>query len=241
MDRPEFKTEVFEGPLDALLFLISKHKLNIHDISISALLEQYLEYIEQLKLDNLEVSSEFLAMAAHLVYIKTVSLLPKHEKAEELKKELEGRLLELQACKDVASKLAARYIGDSLFVRQPTPIEVDKQYDNQHDAILLVEGYLTALGKAKRNLPPKQSVFSSIVTKRMVSVTSKIIFVLKKLYKEGHAPYNDFFVGADRSELVATFLAVLELTKSKRITMSEDNQTIYFNKTPRHKEVRDGV
>ena len=74
MEPINFKLEVFEGPLDLLLHLISKHKLDIADIEISSLLEQYLAYIEQMKLADLEVASEFLEMAARLVYIKTVSL-----------------------------------------------------------------------------------------------------------------------------------------------------------------------
>ena len=101
MEQLEFKLEVFEGPLDVLLHLIAKHKLNIYDIPITALLEQYLDYIEQMKMADLEVTSDFLAMAAHLVYIKTVSLLPKHEEAETLKQELQGQLLEYQLCRCV--------------------------------------------------------------------------------------------------------------------------------------------
>ena len=86
-----FKLDVFEGPLDLLLHLISKHKLNINDIEISKLLEQYLDVIAEMKMADLEVASEFLEMAARLVYIKTVSLLPRHEEAEDLKKELTGQ------------------------------------------------------------------------------------------------------------------------------------------------------
>lgn len=82
----QFKLDVFEGPLDLLLHLIAKHKLNIYDVEISKLLEQYLDYIEQMKLADLEVASEFLEMAAHLVYIKTVSLLPKHKRSGRTKK-----------------------------------------------------------------------------------------------------------------------------------------------------------
>ena len=88
MDNISFKLDVFEGPLDLLLHLISKHKLNINDIEISKLLEQYLLYIEQAKEQDLELAGEFLEMAARLIYIKTVSLLPKPEEAEEIKKEL---------------------------------------------------------------------------------------------------------------------------------------------------------
>ena len=77
MESISFKLDVFEGPLDLLLHLITKHKLNIYDIEISKLLEQYLLYIEQAKEQDLEIAGEFLEMAARLIYIKTVSLLPK--------------------------------------------------------------------------------------------------------------------------------------------------------------------
>ena len=99
METISFKLEVFEGPLDLLLSLISKHKLNICDIEISKLLEQYLLYIDQAHEQNLELAGEFLEMAARLIYIKTASLLPQPEEAEQLKKELEGALIEYSLCK----------------------------------------------------------------------------------------------------------------------------------------------
>lgn len=94
MDKISYKLPVFEGPLDLLLHLISKNKLNIYDIEISSLLDQYMEHIELMKTQDMDVASEFLEMAARLVYIKTISLLPKHEETEELKRELTGQLLE---------------------------------------------------------------------------------------------------------------------------------------------------
>lgn len=229
----QFKLDVFEGPLDLLLHLIAKHKLNIYDVEISKLLEQYLDYIEQMKLADLEVASEFLEMAAHLVYIKTVSLLPKHEEADELKKELTGQLLEYQACKAAAARLALRNSGFDIFVRQPAEIPIDKTYLREHPAGDLLNAYLDVVGKAKRRLPPPASAFSGIVTRRMVSVTSRIIYVLRKLYNSGEVPYREFFAAGDRSEMVATFLAMLELIKSKRIRVSDDNTTVYFDRTQR--------
>lgn len=229
VDRLNFKLEVFEGPLDLMLHLIAKHKLNINDISITELLEQYLDYIERIKLADLEVASEFLAMAAHLVYIKTVSLLPKHEEAEVLKKELEGRLLEYQLCKETAQRLSSRYQGHNIFVRKPQKLAVDKVYTGIHEKTQLLHHYLVAIGKAKRYLPPPRTAFTGIVSRRMVSVTSRIIFILKKLYDNNWVPYQEFFSQGDRSELVATFLAMLELIKSKRIVISNDNQYVYFN------------
>lgn len=228
LERLNFKLEVFEGPLDLLLHLISKHKLNIYDIPITTLLEQYLDYIEQMKLADLEVASEFLAMAAHLVYIKTVSLLPKHEEAELLKKELEGQLLEYQLCRMVAERLKEQFQGHNLFVREPQKLPVDKTYHLTHEKDELLKAYLAAVGKGKRNLPPTKTIFTDIVSKRMVSITSRILFVLNKLYQDGEVPYDEFFYSPDRGELVATFLAMLELIKSGRIRVSDDNTKVSF-------------
>ena len=104
---PDFKLPVFEGPLDLMLTLIQKHKLNIRDIEISVLLEQFLLYLDQMQQADIEVAGEFLEMAAHLILIKSSALLPKHE-AEQLKKELEGALIEYAMAKAVAEKLKGR-------------------------------------------------------------------------------------------------------------------------------------
>ena len=226
----EFKIGDFEGPLDLLLFLISKHKMNINDIEISELLVQYLDAIEQMQNSDLELKSEFLEMAARLVYIKTVSLLPKYEEAEELKKELEGQLLEYKICKEMAEKLADMAKLRHVFVRNQMKIKVDPTYEGNHAPDELVAAYLMVAGKAKRRLPPPASAFSGIVSRRVVSVTSKIVYVLRKLYKSGQMPYDEFFTVPDRSELVATFLAMLYLMKSHRISVSDDNKTVYFHR-----------
>ncbi len=226
----EFKLDNFEGPLDLLLHLISKHKLNINDIEISELLTQYLDAIEQMQSADLELKSEFLEMAARLVYIKTVSLLPKHEEAAELKKELQGQLLEYQLCKEMAEKLALMGKERHVYVRLPMKIKLDPTYRGSHLPDELVAAYLLVVGKAKRRLPPPASAFSGIVSRRVVSVTSKIVYVLKKLYRTGQMPYDEFFTAPDRSELVATFLAMLELMKSHRISVSADNKTVYFHR-----------
>lgn len=230
LQQLSFKLEVFEGPLDLMLHLISKHKLNINDISISLLLEQYIDYIENMKAADLEVTSEFLTMAARLVYIKTVSLLPKYEEADELKKELEGQLLEYQLAKQMAIRLAALNRGGLLFIRAQQAIEIDRIYHREHSKTELLDAYMLSIGKLKRKLPPPRTAFSGIMSKRMVSVESRIVYVLKKLYKIGTVSYNEFFYSDDRSELVATFLAMLELIKSKRISVNEENTYITFNK-----------
>ncbi len=228
MEKLSFKLDIFEGPLDLMLSLISKHKLNIYDIEIAKLLEQYLAYIEQMKMLDLEVASEFLEMAARLVHIKTVMLLPKYDdEAEDLKRELTGQLLEYQLCKEIAAIMSSSFIGFDIFVKPPEPLEIDRTYKYRHPKEDMLTAYLNVLGKGQRKLPPPASSFTDIVQKRVVSVQSKIITVLRRLYSKTAVGFRTLFDGAeDRSEIVATFLAVLELLKSKRIMIDNDTNNV---------------
>ncbi len=230
MEQISFKLEVFEGPLDLLLYLISKHKLNINDIPIYTLLEQYLDYIDKMSEQDMEVAGEFLEMAARLIYIKTVSLLPRKEEAEQLKKELQGRLIEYSLCKKAAEIMKMRYIGNANAVRKPLKIEFDNTYSIIHESYELLDAYLKISRKPAEEQVRAES-FNNIVKKKIVSVTSKIIYVLRCLYKSGKCRMDGLFNGmTDRSERVATFLAVLELTKSGRIWLNDDNTEITFNR-----------
>ena len=118
MEKLNYKLEVFEGPMDLLLHLITKHKLDIYDIPIVELVEQYTSYVREMQEENMEVASEFLEMAARLVYIKTVSLLPVYEEAEELKNELRDELLEYRDCKILAGKLSRMTDGFNYTTRE---------------------------------------------------------------------------------------------------------------------------
>jgi len=171
-----------------------------------------------------------------LVYIKTVSLLPKPDEAEELKRELTGRLLEYRICKEMAARLQGQFVGYTVHTRKPMPLKTNPLYAREHDASVLKDAYLAAAGKLRRRQPPPKSAFSGIVSRRMVSVTSRIFYVLRKLYRDGELPYDEFFHSADRAELVATFLAMLELVKSGRVTVSDDNTMVYFNRTHAEKQ-----
>lgn len=217
MEKLSYKLPVFEGPLDLLLYLIAKNKLDICDISIEELLGQYLEQIDTMKEQEMEVSSEFLEMAARLVYLKTVSLLPRHEEAEKLQQELTGQLLEYQECKRIAAQLAELFSLDS-FVREPMAIEPDRSYRRRHSPRELLAAYLSAAGRGRRFLPPPPESFSGIVTHRVVSVASRIVYVLRRLWKNRELAYSALFEEKqEKSDLVATFLAVLELVKDKRV------------------------
>ena len=228
MEDLQFKTGEFEGPLDLLLFFITKHKLDILTVEISILFEQFMEYINELHSRDLEVTSSFLEMAAKLVYIKTVSLLPSPEEAETLKAELQGQLLELSIVKTIADKLFNMNIGQNIFVRKPMKFNLAHDYKFMHDPSHLTRAYEDAAGKKSRRIPPSPEVFSPLVAKRKITVISKVITVLRMLYKNQRIPYDEFFRCENKSEIVATFLAMLELIKSNRIQINDAHTYVYL-------------
>ncbi len=223
MEQPLYKLDVFEGPMDLLLHLITKHKLDIYDIPIVTLVDQYTEYVRSLREADMELASEFLEMAARLVYIKTVSLLPVYEEAEELKKELTGELLEYRDCKLLAQELSQKTEGFDLLVRAPEQIEPDMSYKRLHELSELLAAYVAAAGKKLRRLPPPIDSFKTIVAKKIVSVASKIDKIISELKVGQKRCLKELYANAQsRSELIASFLAVLELAKNKTVLISGD-------------------
>ncbi|MBQ7540877.1 MAG: segregation/condensation protein A [Clostridia bacterium] len=231
MEKLSYKIDVFEGPMDLLLHLISKHKVSINDVPILELVEQYLEYVRQMQREDLDVASEFLEMAARLVYIKTVSLLPVHEEAEELERELRGELLAYQDCKILAGKLEKQANGFGYFEREPVKLPVDMRYTRLHEPYEIFKAYISAVGKGKRRLPPPVEAFSRIVAHRIVSVASRINFLLDTL-RGGKQNFVSLFAqSGSRSEMVATFLAVLSLAKAKRVTIEGEGENTVIELT----------
>ena len=220
-----YKLDVFEGPLDLLLNLIAKNKLNIYDIPIAELLEQYMAQIHEMQAADMDVASEFLEMAARLVHIKSVSLLPKKEEEAALKQELTGQLLEYQQCEEAAMRLRERFSLDGI-VRAQADIPADLTYKRHHKPQELLSAYLSMLGKKKPPEPQKpEDTISKLITRRVVSVASQIVFVLRSLWKKRHVSLKELFRGKnDPSERVAAFLAVLELVKDKRLRVDGDGE-----------------
>lgn len=220
-----YKLDVFEGPLDLLLNLIAKNKLNIYDIPIAELLEQYMAQIHEMQAADMDIASEFLEMAARLVHIKSVSLLPKKEEEAALKQELTGQLLEYQQCKEAAMRLRERFSLDGI-VRAQADIPADLTYKRHHKPQELLSAYLSMLGKKKPPEPQKpEDTISKLITRRVVSVASQIVFVLRSLWKKRHVSLKELFRGKnDPSERVAAFLAVLELVKDKRLRVDGDGE-----------------
>lgn len=224
MEQISYKLEVFEGPMDLLLHLITKHKLDIYDIPILQLVDQYTDYVRRMQDEDMEVASEFLEMAARLVYIKTVSLLPVYEEADDLKKELQAELLEYRDCKILAGKLSQMTDGFDYGVRAfPEEVDPDMSYKRLHEPDELLRAYSVAAGKKLRKMPPPFESFKAIVAKKIVSVGSKIDSIVSSLKNKRKRKLMDIYREAKtRSDLIAAFLAVLELAKNKTIYITGD-------------------
>lgn len=224
MDKLSYKLNAFEGPLDLLLHLIAKNKLNIYDINICELVKQYLDCINQMKEQSMDVSSDFLEMASRLVYIKSVSLLPKDEESEELKYKLSGELIEYRTVKLLSGELSKIADGFGKFIRQPTMPSVDQTYLLTHDRRVLSHWYLAAVGRGQRRLPPPATAFEPLVKKPVIPVSAKIVYVIRRLFSGVKVKYKSMFSSVkSKSEAVATFLAILELIRGGRIAIDQND------------------
>jgi len=219
-----FKLEVFEGPLELLLSLITKNKVNIYDIPIALILEQYMDYLHTMEMFNMEIASEFIVMASQLMVIKSRLLLPKVENEEDPRQELVDMLLEYQRAKQTAEILHDRELTYSGRYEKP-PEEIKNinktEYKLTHDIRILQEAYMRIyqrrleLMEAQANT---EKLDNLLKTTRHVPVNERILHVMKILVKRGNCSFAGLFEKAEsRSEIVATFLAVLELIKGRRI------------------------
>jgi segregation and condensation protein A len=216
-----FRMEGFEGPLDLLLHLIKKNELNILDIPISLITEQYLEYIRLMKVLNLDAAGEYLLMASTLLHIKSRMLLPSaaedgEEVEEDPRAELVRRLLEYQKYKDVAAELGGRpLLNRDVFLRAPLDLDTEKEEER-------LEVSLFELLDAFRNIleGAKVETFHQ-VTLETVTVEEKIEELLAYFQTEKRtvAFHTLFSEQAPRWVLVVTLLAILELVKGKRIRL----------------------
>ncbi len=232
MERPVFKLEVFDGPLDLLLFLISKNKVSIYDIPISLILEQYLEYIDDLKKMDLEVSSEFVEMAANLMYIKSKMLLPTlDEEEEDPREKLAQALAEYKRYKTILEPMREMNKKAGItYTRPMTVMEFDKKHTRVYLPDRLADAYRSARQRFEYMTTSPINNFKGIVGRQIASVKTKIITVLRALTRGRHVSFVSLFrFSKTRSDIVATFLAVLELSKNERISISDSGDEIYLD------------
>ncbi|MGO5028175.1 segregation and condensation protein A [Candidatus Agathobaculum pullicola] len=223
----EFHLENFDGPLDLLLHLIAKNKVSIYDIPIAEILDQYMEVLHAAEAMDLDVAGDFVAMAAQLVYIKSKMLLPRHEEEEEEdpRTSLVEMLLEYQRIKETASFFREKgEMGRDIFVKPPELLG-DAPREYRQSITDLIRAANNMLRRAQRRVPPPASAFSGIVGREPVPVEGRITSILKRFLHHVRLPFRRLFDDAtSRSEIVATFLAVLELSKNRRIRLEGDGE-----------------
>ena len=234
MENPVFKLEKvvrsrseemqdFEGPLDLILYLLGKNKMEIQDISISLICDQYLQWLSQRQQMDLEVASEFVTMASHLVYIKTRMLLAIED--EEAQSEMDALIQSLEErrrnenytkIKAMAQRLAPMgEFGRNILTRDPEPVERGKVYLYSQEPGDLILAMAEIRSRAERALPPPRSAFQDIVRHEPYPVESKAREIIQRLKLHGITSFRMLFRGnRSRSEVVATFLAVLELCRA---------------------------
>ena len=224
--------EDFDGPLDVILLLLSKNKIEIQDVSISSILEQYLAYLDEMKRMDMEIASEFIAMASHLMLIKTKMLLSAAEQAE-AQSEMELLIQSLQErqrqealdrVRSAAAFLEGRNeLGLGLFPKAPEPFQRDQTYRYRHEPADLLRAFETLSERSKKLLPPPRASFEGIVGREPYPVTKKTAELLKKLLLRGVSALRRLFKGCrSRSEIVATFLAVLELCRTNAVELEDE-------------------
>ena len=234
MENPVFKLEKvvrskseemqdFEGPLDLILFLLGKNKMEIQDISISLICDQYLSWLEKRQKLDLEVASEFVTMASHLVYLKTRMLLSIED--AEAQSEMDALIQSLEErrrsehyvqVKALAAELGPMgEFGRNILTRNPEPVKRGKIYEYSHEPGDLVLAMAEIRGRAERALPPPVIAFRNIVSHEPYPVESKAREIIRRLKEHGMTRFRLLFQGnRSRSEVVATFLAVLELCRA---------------------------
>ena len=222
-----FHLEAFDGPLDLLLSLIAKNKINIYDIPIAEILQQYLAYLEEMKQFDMTVASEFITMAAQLTYIKSKMLLPRYEEEQEEdpRAALVEALLEYKRIKEAGERLAVMgEIGRDIFVKPPEQFSRDKKFEGNLDIGQLISALETILERDERKIPPPIGAFSGIVGREVSSVSDKIGKIIDRLVLEKEVNFTALVLMAqNRSDIVAIFLAVLELSKTNKVIIDYEN------------------
>lgn len=233
MENITFHLDNFDGPLDLLLHLISKNKVSIYDIPICKILEQYIDILNKAKNMNLEVTSEFISVAAQLILIKSKMLLPKQnqetEENEDPRAQLTLMLLEYQQIKIATKFLAekAKNIDDT-FVKSPENISKNEEYKHNVNDLIHAAKYL--LKRTEIKLPPPVKSFYGIVGKEIVPVSKMVDKIIDIFSKKNNILFSELFENLkNRSEIVATFLAVLEISKTHKINIYNENENTFIS------------
>ena len=240
MEQLNFKLEIYEGPLDLLLSLISKNKIDIYDIPIAVILDQYLAYLEEMRRLDMDIAGEFITMAAELMLIKSKMMLPKSvlENEEDPRTRLAAALVEYKRAKEAAGLLAQNYEVYAGRLAKPadeSPYESVPELKDQ-DSALLEEAFVRILERSKRlrsMISTPEQTLENLLRRRVTPIPEKIFGIMRHLYRNGDTSFEDILLSAEtRSDIVASFVAVLELMKVRRVSfyMSGDDLILHLEK-----------
>ncbi len=225
-----FKLEIYEGPLDLLLSLITKNKVDIYDIPISMILDQYLEYLEEMRKMDMDIAGEFITMASELMLIKSRMLLPKFplEEEEDPRERLAQALIEYKRAKEAAVLLNENYLKYAGRIAKPmdeAPFEAIPELADQ-DAKLLEEAFARLMQRAKQlkeTMQPPEKTLENLLKKRVTPIPERIVGIMRYLYKNGRTSFDDLMLQSKtRSDVIASFAALLELLKARRVMIAKD-------------------
>ena len=223
------KTENFEGPLDILCHLIDKNKMNINDIKISNITDQYMDYIKEMEDMNLDVTSEFLVMASTLLYLKSKSLLPKQEAEEEelTEEELIRRIIEYKKYKEISNKLKENFLLYSKrCFRQPELIELPTQkIEKDYEKTMIPEIYEKMIKRNEEKINENAKNIEKIAITETYTVASKVKVMFKELVKNKKFVFNKLFSVKEhnKQEVVTAFSGLLEMSRRNKVVTKQEN------------------
>ncbi len=227
MERPTLKLEIFEGPLDLLLSLVQKNKMDIHDIQINIICEQYLQYLKAAEELEMTLVSDFILMASELMLIKSRMLLPREEEKKDPREELATALLIYQQAKE-ASKTLLPYYAEfhGRWVKDEDEIRPDNSLPTGLDPEKLMKAFTMLITRAAAGEGAETTHIKPLIRKKVVSVGERInrtVSVLKK--KKSASIFEVLADSRTRGEIIASFLGLLELLKLKAVTITYSDPT----------------
>jgi len=237
MDELSFKLEKFEGPLDLLLRLIAKNQVDIYDIPISLIFDQYMEYLDRMRAMDMEIAGEFITMAAELMLIKSRMLLPSAttEEEEDPRAALTAALIEYKKAKEAAQYLGEQYdYYSARFVKETEEITVDDTVSDQ-SVTLIEQAFLRMMNRRKlieesMTKEPAEAL-EKIIRTRVTPIKEREVEIRRMLTEKRRVTFNEIMLASStRSDIIASFVAILEMLKSQRIIITADSDidNIYF-------------
>lgn len=222
------KLENFEGPLDLLIHLIDKNKMDIYDVKLSDIADQYIEYINEMERQNLDVTSEFLVIASTLVYLKSKELLPKEveDESELTEEELLRRIIEYKKYKEISKKFKEMYeTNNTRFFKLPDEVKLPKQkLEREYSYELLYSNYKRLIENYESKVNKNAENIEKIAIRDTYSVTSKVKEIFKELSKKPKFVFNKLFSVKlkPKAEVVTAFTGLLELTRRSKVTATQE-------------------